>query len=64
MMSRYDLFELKDGCSVWVASANTIEQVKTQARHRLAESAREWVILDQVTGHKNVLTPEQLSPRQ
>ena len=62
MKTRYDLFELRDGCSIWVGCANTIEEVKTQARHRVAEAPREWVILDQTTGHKSVLKPEQLIP--
>jgi len=63
MMSRYDVFELKDGCSIWVGSANTIDEVKIQVRQRVAEAAREWVILDQVTGHKSVLTPDQIRQR-
>jgi len=60
MSSRYDLFELKDGFSIWVGCADTIEEVKTQVRRRVADAAREWVILDQLTGHKSVLTPEHL----
>jgi hypothetical protein len=48
-------------CPIWVGCANTIEEVKTQARHRVAEAPREWVILDQTTGHKSVLTPEQIA---
>jgi hypothetical protein len=60
MMSRYDLFELTDGSPIWVGSANTIAEVKAQVRHRIADAAKEWVILDQVTGHKSVLTPEQI----
>ena len=60
MVSRYDLFELKDGSSIWVGSANTIEDIKTQVRVRVAKAAKEWVVLDQVTGHKSVLTREQV----
>jgi hypothetical protein len=60
MVSRYDLFELKDGSPIWVGSGNTIEEIKTQVRVRVAEAAREWVVLDQVTGHKSVLTREQI----
>jgi len=54
MMSRCDLFEVKDGCS-WVGSANTIEEVKTQVRHRVAEAAREWAILDQSFPYANTV---------
>jgi hypothetical protein len=60
MLSRYDLFELTDGSSIWVGSANTIEEVKAQVRRRIAGAPQEWVILDQVTGHKSVLTPKQI----
>jgi hypothetical protein len=63
MASRYDLFELKDGSPIWVGSANTIGEIKTQVRHRIAEAAREWVIFDQTTGQKSVLTPEQIAQR-
>src|SRR5580704_528472 len=61
MLSRYDLFELTDGSPIWVGSANTIEEVKAQVRRRIAGAPQEWVVLEQVTGHKSVLTPKQLS---
>jgi hypothetical protein len=63
MSSRYDLFEMKDGSPIWVGCANTMEEVKTKVRRRVAEAAREWVILDQATGQNSILTPEQIAER-
>jgi hypothetical protein len=63
MTPRYDLFKIDDGSPVWFGAAETMRDVKVKVQQASIGSDIECVVLDQVTGHKSVFTPEQIGRR-
>jgi len=60
---RYDLFKIQAGTPVWVACANTIQEIKAQVQE-LGADVVECVIFDQLTGHKSVISPAQIAQKR
>jgi hypothetical protein len=60
MVPRYDVFKLVDGAAVWTGTANSPDELREQFRHLVTDSVRECWVLDRLTGHKRVVTPEQV----
>lgn len=58
MTPRYDLFKMDEGSPIWFAAVETLEDVKTQLQQAGVDSGTEWIVLDQLTGDKKVVTPE------
>jgi hypothetical protein len=58
MTPRYDLFKMDEGSPIWFGAAETMEAVKTQVQQARVDSNTEWIVLDQLTGDKKVVTPE------
>ena len=58
MTPRYDLFLMDEGSPIWFAAAETMEDVKTRVQQARVDSQTGWIVLDQLTGDKKVLTAE------
>jgi hypothetical protein len=58
MTPRYDLFKMDEGSPIWFGAAETMEDVKTQVQQARVDSNTTWIVLDQLTGDKKVVTPE------
>jgi hypothetical protein len=61
MSTRYDLFRIDDGGPVWVGTAATMHEVKLKVQQLAVASDSEWLLYDQLTGNKSVLTREQFA---
>jgi hypothetical protein len=55
---RYDLFKMDERSPIWFAAAETTEDVKTRVQQTRVDSQTGWIVLDQLTGDKKVLTAE------
>jgi len=62
MPPRYDIFKLVDGAPIWTGTANSSQGLRGRISMLKRDSIQECVVLDHVTGHRSILSCNNVRP--
>jgi hypothetical protein len=62
MTPRYDIFKLVDGAPIWTGTANSFQELRGRISMLKRDSVQECVVIDNVTGHRSVLSCDNVRP--